>query len=171
MRLRGRAWVYPAPLTTDHILPGQFLDRDGDELKRFALAGIDPGFSERVQPGDFVVSGRSFGAGSGRESAVTCLKLAGVAAVIGESFSRIFFRNCINQGLAAVQLLETDFIRTGDVLEVDLQARTVTNTRTGRVCPIENLTGTSLEILLAGGIVPYVKARLGLPAAERTSPE
>lgn len=163
----GRAWCFPANVTTDDILPGKYLDRANDEVGEFAMAGIDPDFVKKIQPGDFVVAGPNFGSGSGRETAPIALKLAGIALVIAPSFARVFFRNSINIGLPAAIIESVDEIEEGDQLTVDLKARTVTNNRTGWVTPILNLTGISLEILEAGGIVPYTKQRQAQQAAKR----
>lgn len=159
-KLSGRAWVFPGPITTDHILPGQYLDRTNEEVGRFAMAGIDDTFTNSLAQGDFVVSGRNFGGGSGRENAVTALKYAGVGAVIAESFGRVFFRNCINHGLIAVVIDTTDGIDTGDSLEVDLRDHMVRNLTNGSMRGILNLKGTALAILEAGGIVAYTKQHL-----------
>lgn len=158
--LEGCAWVFGDHVTTDDIYPGRYLERPLEEAGRYAMAGVDEGFAARVRPGDFVVAGVNFGAGSSREAAVVALKQAGVAAVIAQSFGRIFFRNAINNGLPAVMVRDTSSIQTGDRLRVDLLGRRVTVVRTGEVLEILNLTGISLDILQAGGIIPYTEARL-----------
>lgn len=158
--LEGAAWVFGDHVTTDDIYPGRYLERPLEEAGRYALAGLDETFASRVQPGDFVVAGVNFGAGSSREAAAVALKQAGVAAVIARSFGRIFFRNCINNGLPAVMVPDTSGIRTGDRLRVDLVAHEVTVLRTGATLPVLNLTGISLAILRAGGLVPFTEARL-----------
>jgi len=157
----GNAWVFGDHVNTDQILPGRFLDRPAEEVGRYALVGLDEIFPDRVAPGDFVVGGVNFGCGSSRETAVLALKQAGVSAVIARSFARIFFRNAINNGFPAVIIGDTAEIRQGDRLRLDLSARTVTDLRTGAVLPVQNLTGTSLEILQHGGIVAYTLARIG----------
>ena len=83
-----------------------------------------------MAPGDFVVGGSNFGLGSSREHAPTIIKIAGVSAVIAESFARIFFRNCINVGLPVVWL-DTENIETGDELEVDLEKGILLNVTKG----------------------------------------
>ncbi len=164
--LEGRAWVFGDHVTTDDIYPGRYLERPLEEAGRYAMAGIDEEFAGRVRPGDFVVAGVNFGAGSSREAAAVALKQAGVAAVIARSFGRIFFRNAINNGLPAVMVPDTSGVRTGDRLRVDLVGRRVTVVRTGEALDILNLTGISLDILRAGGILPYTEVRL---AARRPS--
>jgi 3-isopropylmalate/(R)-2-methylmalate dehydratase small subunit len=158
--LEGAAWVFGDHVTTDDIYPGRYLERPLEEAGRYAMAGVDETFPCQVRPGDFVVGGLNFGAGSSREAAVLALKQAGVAAVVARSFGRIFFRNAINNGLPAVMVPDTSEIRTGDRLRLDLTSRQVTILRTGVSLPILNLTGISLEILRAGGLLPFTEARL-----------
>ena len=156
---QGRAWVFPANVTTDDILPGRYLDRANDEVGQFAMAGIDPDFVKKIQKGDFIVAGPNFGSGSGRESAPIAIQAAGVAAIIAPSFSRLLFRNSINIGLPAVIIDDINDFQSGELLNLDIAARTLTNLQTKREYPIRNLTGISLEILQAGGIVAFTKQR------------
>lgn len=156
----GHAWVFGDHVSTDEILPGRYLDRGIDEVGRYALTGLDETFPERVAPGDFVVAGVNFGCGSSREAAVLALKQAGVSAVIARSFARIFFRNAINNGFPAVIIADPSGIRPSDRLRLDLASRTVINLRGGEAFPVQNLTGTSQEILRHGGIVAYTLARI-----------
>ena len=151
--------AFPGNVTTDEILPGEYLDRRNDEVGQFAMAGLDPKFVGNVKPGDILVAGPNFGSGSGRETAPMALQQAGIAALIAPSFGRIFFRNSINIGLPAVNIRSTEHIEEGDLLIVDLDAGTVVDERTGETYPIQNLRGTSREILKAGGIIAYTKLR------------
>lgn len=159
-RTEGRAWVFGPNVTTDDILPGRYLQCSNDEVGAYVMAGIDPTLAERMSPGDVLVGGANFGTGSGRESAPFAIAHAGFAAVVAPSFGRVFFRNCINIGLPAIVIDSVEDIRTGDTLTVDLSARSVTDASTGVSYMIRNLTGISLEILRAGGIVPFTKARI-----------
>ncbi len=124
------------------------------------MAGIDPEFVKNIENGDIIVGGSNFGTGSGRETAPIAIKLAGISAVIAPSFSRLFFRNSINIGLPAVIIESVNDFNKGDVLEIDFENREVRNKRNSNIHPFQNLNGTSLEILQAGGIIPYTKRRL-----------
>jgi len=160
--LRGRAWVFGDQISTDQILPGRYLDRSYAEVGQFAMAGADEEFAKKVQPGDIVVAGANFGCGSSREAAAVALRQAGVGAVVAPSFSRIFYRNAVNQGLPAVAVPDVEGFLAGDIIEVDLENRRVRNVSRPEVeKPILNLQGVSRQILAAGGIVPFVKARTG----------
>lgn len=156
----GTAWVFRDHVSTDLILPGAYLDRPMEEVGAYAMAGLDPSFPRRIRPGDFVVAGLNFGCGSSREAAVVALKQAGAAAVIARSFGRIFFRNAINNGLLAAIVPDTSAIRQGDRLRLDIGNGTLMILRTGEALRLQSLSGTSLEILEAGGIVPFTLRRL-----------
>ena len=68
-----------------------------------------PKFTNKVKPGDIIVSGYNFGCGSSREHAPIALSALGIPLVIAKTFARIFYRNAFNKGLA---LLEADITST-----------------------------------------------------------
>ena len=157
-----RAHKYGANIDTDVIIPARYLTTtDPTELGAHALEDLDPTFVDRVQPGDVLVAGANFGCGSSREHAPIALKAAGVSAVVAESFSRIFFRNAINTGLAVATCPEAVAgADDGDEIEVDVEDGTVTNVTKGSRHQAEALPPFVLEIASAGGLVPWVKERL-----------
>ncbi len=126
--MKGRARVFGHDITTDEIHPGRYYSTDPEILKKGLMAGIDKNFHSTVKPGDILVAGRYFGMGSGRESAVKAIKLVGIECIIAHSFSRYFFRNCINQGILPLVVRGVDRkIKEGDILEIDMRARTINN--------------------------------------------
>jgi 3-isopropylmalate/(R)-2-methylmalate dehydratase small subunit len=104
MSITGMAWKYGDNVNTDVIFPGKYTYTlsDPKEIAAHALEDLDPGFATKLQPGDVIIAGRNWGCGSSREQAATCLKWAGVGAVVAVSFARIFYRNAINNGLPAI---------------------------------------------------------------------
>jgi len=165
--LRGRAWVFGDGISTDHIAPGRLfhLRTDLPELARHVLEDADPGFAAAVQPGDFVVGGRNFGLGSSREHAPRIIKLAGVGAVLAQSFARIFFRNAINVGLPALQC-DTSQVAAGDELEVDLLAGEVRDLTRELVIPFAPLPEVMVTILEDGGLVEHVRKHGGFALSQ-----
>lgn len=158
---KGKAWKYGDNVNTDVIFPGKYTYSvlQPEEMAGHALEDLDPEFARKVRPGDFILAGRNFGCGSSREQAATCLKYAGVQAVVAKSFARIFFRNAINQGLPVVQSQEAaDNIEQGEEIEVDF-ARGKIMTAEG-VFNFIPLSPSVLEILEAGGLIPYLKKKL-----------
>ena len=162
MVLRGRAHVFGDDINTDYIISGKykFKTLDMNELACHCMEDVDPDFSDKVQPGDFIVAGGNFGCGSSREQAPLVIKHAGVAAVLAKSFARIFFRNAINKGLPAVEC-DTSGIRSGDELEVDLGAGKVANLTRGTQVEIAPLPTVMMEILNEGGLTDYLKKHGG----------
>src|SRR5512132_3862837 len=99
LRFTGPAWVFGDRVDTDQIVSGQLLNAALDEQSRHAFESVCPEFRARFRAGGIIVAGTNFGCGSSRESAPEVLKHVGVAAVVAESFARIFFRNAIAIGL------------------------------------------------------------------------
>ena len=90
MSLKGKAWKFGDSISTDHIAPGRYfhLRTNLPELAKHVLEDADESFAAGLEPGDFVVAGRNFGLGSSREHAPRIIKLAGINAVLAQSFSR-----------------------------------------------------------------------------------
>jgi 3-isopropylmalate/(R)-2-methylmalate dehydratase small subunit len=106
---------------------------------------------QRAIAGGLLVAGWNFGCGSSREHAVTAMIGGGIRLVIARSFSRIYFRNAINNGLAVVSSsAAVDLIAEADQVEVDLAHGRVWTPR-GEVA-FEPLPPELLRILSAGGL-------------------
>jgi 3-isopropylmalate/(R)-2-methylmalate dehydratase small subunit len=158
MIIRGSAWKYGDDVNTDVIFPGKYTYTltDPAAIAAHALEDLDPGFAERVQPGDVVIGGRNWGCGSSREQAVTCLKWAGVGAVIAVSFARIFYRNAINNGLPAIVCpAAVAAIGGGEVVAIDLEAGEI-RCEAGTFT-FEPFSPSVRAILDVGGLIPYLQ--------------
>ena len=156
--LRGKAHVLGDSISTDLIAPGRLfhLRSNLPELAKHLLEDVEPDFAKRIAPGDFLVGGRNFGLGSSREHAPAIIKLAGVGAVLAQSFARIFFRNAINVGLPVLEC-DTSGIEEGDELEVDLEAGTVHALKDDRVVRFPPLPAVMRRILADGGLAEHIK--------------
>jgi len=157
----GRVWKYGDDVNTDVIFPGKYTYTASgrDEIASHALEDLDPTFVDGVQPGDIIVAGRNWGCGSSREQAATCLAYNGVGALIAASFGRIFYRNALNNGLMAIASPQaSQAIQSGETVRIDLD-RHVIVCRAGEIA-FPPLSPSVMRIVEAGGLVPYVKARL-----------
>src|SRR5262245_10759185 len=117
-----RVWVYGDNVNTDVIFPGKYTYtlKTPEDIAAHALEDLDVSFAANVQQGDVIVAGRNWGCGSSREQAVTALKYSGVYAIVAASFSGIYFRNCINQGILPIVCPEPhDVVTTGSSIELD----------------------------------------------------
>lgn len=157
MKRRGKAWVFGDNVDTDVISPGQYLKLTAEEVAKHVMEGADPEFAKKVQPGDMIVAGKNFGCGSSRESAPAALKHAGVGAVIAEFFARIFYRNAINLGLPVLECKQAKEIAEGDELEIDLEKGEIYNLTQNKTYKVTPFPPRILEILQAGGLVPYLE--------------
>jgi 3-isopropylmalate/(R)-2-methylmalate dehydratase small subunit len=125
------------------------------------MAGIDPEFHAKVQPGDVIVAGINFGMGSSAEDAPRSLRDAGIAAIIAESISNIYLRTLINLGLPAIECSGiSSFVEEGHQLEVDLESGTVRSPRNGSSRSFAPFSDHAIAILEKGGLIPYLKSSL-----------
>jgi 3-isopropylmalate/(R)-2-methylmalate dehydratase small subunit len=160
--IRGKVWKYGDDVNTDVIFPGRYTYQPLQpvQMAAHALEDLDPTFAKNVKPGDIIVAGRNFGCGSSREQAATCLKAAGVAAVVAPSFSRLFFRNAINAGLPVIELAKGgEKIKKGDEVEIDFEAGVLRHKGTSYRFPA--LPPEVMGILQDGGLIPHAKKVLG----------
>jgi len=176
--IRGKAYVMGDDIDTDQIIPAQYLFysmSDPQERVKYAQyansgvpagqRGLPDGNVPFVREGEtrsdyvIIIGGRNFGCGSSREHAPFALAEAGCKAVVAEFYARIFFRNCVNGGFLipceTPQRLIGQ-IATGDEVELDAQACTLTNHTTGKVHPLKPL-GDVKPIVEAGGVFEYAK--------------
>ena len=110
-----------------------------------------------VQPGDIIVGGRNWGAGSSREQAVTCLKAAGVKVIVAASFARIFFRNAVNNSVLPVVCPEAAAaIQPGETISVDID-RYVVRCAAGEFA-FQPLSPSVRQIIEAGGLLEMLRA-------------
>jgi len=164
MKLEGNVWKYGDNIDTDVIIPARYLNTtDPKALALHCMEDADQSFAKEVQPGDIIVGGRNFGCGSSREHAPISIKGAGVSCIVAESFARIVFRNAINIGLPILESPQAARdAQKGDRLSIDLVAGTITNQRTGQVYQASPYSETVLQIINAGGLVPYTRNILGI---------
>jgi 3-isopropylmalate/(R)-2-methylmalate dehydratase small subunit len=166
--IRGRARRLGDRINTDYIISSSRKKEtlDPEELKQWLLESVDPAFADSVATGDLIVADEAFGCGSAMEVAVTVVLAAGIRAVIAKSFSRTYFRNAINNGLIPVEC-DTSGISEGDTITVriGLDGVTVANDSTGNEEGASPLPPFVLEILEAGGLVPYLRDRAGFDPA------
>lgn len=155
--MKGKAHRFGDDVNTDYIISGRhkFKTLDMNELACHVMEDLDPHFVKRLKKGDFIVAGKNFGCGSSREQAPLALKCAGVAAILAESFARIYFRNSINNGLPAL-VCDTSGIEDGDTLEIDLESGTIHNVTKGTTIESHPLPRVMLDILSEGGLVHYM---------------
>jgi 3-isopropylmalate/(R)-2-methylmalate dehydratase small subunit len=158
MSEQGRAWMFGDNISTDLIFPGRYVHllSNMPELVKHTLEDARDDYATNVKEGDYVVAGDNFGMGSSREQAPVIIKLSGARAVLAKSFARIFFRNAINVGLAAIEV-DTTGIEEGDKLSVDFTAGKLVDHTNGIERSFEPLPPIMTEILADGGLIAHIK--------------
>ena len=165
--IEGRVWpIVDASgklvddVDTDQIYHNAHLAvTDVDEMGRYAfgnLAGWED-FPAKAEPGDVLVVGANFGAGSSRQQAVDCFRALGVAAVVGVSFGAIYKRNAVNAGWPLVEcpaLAELE-PAAGDVLRVNVETGEAANVTKGTAAAARPFSGVQLDIYRAGDLFAY----------------
>ena len=161
MKVSGKAHVYGDNVDTDVIIPARYLNTpDAQELAQHCLEDLDATFASRVARGDILVAGRNFGCGSSREHAPRAIKACGVSCVIAATFARIFYRNALNIGLPIVECPDAAAaIRAGDAVAVDFDTGVITDETTGRTFRSEPFPPFMQELIAAGGLAAYWRAR------------
>ncbi len=155
--IRGRAHVLGDDVNTDLHCSSKYLPgKDNAYIAQHAFEQLVPGFPARFKEGDVIVAGKNFGINSSREQAVHIMRAMGVAAVVAASFGRQFFRNCINNGLPAVEC-DISGIAQDDGIEIDVGAGCVAvpSRRISRSVPA--LPPEVQAILAAGGLIAFLQ--------------
>ncbi len=152
MRVTGRIWKFGDNINTDLIQPIVAILKPVEEQPRYAFSANRPGWADQVQKGDIIVGGRNFGAGSGRPAARVLLQL-GIAGIIAESMPGLFFRNCVNYGMPAIECPGVHAaVEEGDVVDIDLRQSRVTNARTGQGFDGRKIPEQLYSLMISGGV-------------------
>lgn len=157
----AKIWVLDDDIDTDIIMPTEYLAlKSVDDMRPYAFSPLRPELAGQIQPGDVIVAGKNFGCGSSREQAPEVIKALGIKAIIAKSYARIFYRNCINNGLLLIENADLhDAVTEGGTLEVTPGERIVYE---GKEFEIASLPENLMEILNAGGLVKAMRKRNGL---------
>ncbi len=151
--MKGRAFVFGDEINTDVIAPSEYRHEHRVE---HLMEPIRPDFVDEIQGGEIIVAGEHFGSGSSREIAPTIIQENGIAAVVAESFARIYYRNSVNIGLPAITCPNiTDIVTEGDEIEIDMDEGIITNVTTGETAACELLPEALQGLFDAGGIFEY----------------
>lgn len=161
MIIEGNAVVIESDnVDTDVLYPGPYLNIvDPEEMKDHLFEGLDPSLRKMLNGDTVLVVGDNFGTGSSREHVPLAMKAWGIRAVLGKSFARIFYRNCINLGLPVFTCSEAvDATNPGSTIRIAAERGRVTVDGTSfQAAPLPPFI---LNLILSGGLVQWVRGRL-----------
>lgn len=169
-KIKGRIWVLTTPdgdlfndVDTDMIFHNRYLHiTDVEQMGQYALDNLEgwQDFAQRAQPGDIVLAGANFGAGSSRQQAVDCFRALGIGAIIAESYGAIYKRNAINSGFPIVSFpnLARFFsqFEDGDTLEIDFETGRM-ELNSEQAFRAEPFSRVQMDIFQAGDLFAYGK--------------
>jgi 3-isopropylmalate/(R)-2-methylmalate dehydratase small subunit len=131
-------------IDTDRIIPARFLKSvtfEGlethafeDDRKQLEERGqIHAFWNPRYAGAKILIVNGNFGCGSSREHAPQAIQRWGVRAVIGESFSEIFFGNSVALGMPCLTVSAQDAEALQSAVEADPQAEVTVSVSQGTV--------------------------------------
>ncbi|MDO8588786.1 MAG: aconitate hydratase [Armatimonadota bacterium] len=167
-------------ITTDHIMPAGAkvlpLRSNIPAISEHVFEGVDATFPSRAKAagGGFVVGGENYGQGSSREHAALAPMYLGVKGVVVKSFARIHRENLINFGILPLTLVnpddyeeidQNDEFQMPDLRNVLMSRqpvlKIVDKTKGVEIEARHDLTERQVEIMLAGGMLNYIKLKSG----------
>lgn len=156
--ITGRVWlIRKDDIDTDMIFHNRYLAiTDINQMGQYTFDNLEgwENFAQKAKPGDIIVTGKNFGAGSSRQQAVDCFKSLGLALIIAESFGAIYERNAINAGMPILiaDLVSTN-IKSGQKIKANFKTGKIENLTTGLIVPGQPFSEVQLEIYQRGGLL------------------
>ncbi len=138
-------------ISTDEITPGWVCFHYDEKLGEYALIGLRGNVIRQLDLSknrfDVIVSGRSKGCGSSRETAPYAERVAGARLIVAETIEKIYGQNCTNIGLLTTSDFEVlDRIERGEEIPIEFFT--------------QGLDPISAQIVRTGGLFEYSKARM-----------
>ena len=181
------ALVVGDDISTDEILPAgaRVLPYRSNipKLAEFTFEQIDETYPARAAEtrdtsGHIVVAGANYGQGSSREHAAITPRFLGLRAVLAVSFARIHWQNLANFGVLALEFVDAaDHVRIqqGDVLTLagirealvaGTEIRVRNETRNEIFAVRNSLSTRQVDMLLVGGLIPWLRERRARDAGD-----
>lgn len=157
--IEGKVWIIDEDnIDTDMIYHNQHLAiTDIAEMGKFTFGNLKgwEDYAKRSHPGDIIITGKNFGAGSSRQQAVDCFKSLKNQAILAKSFGSIYERNAINAAfpvLTYTDLSELELINR-DWIEINLKTGCIKNSESGKQIYIEPFSKVQMQIYKKGGLL------------------
>lgn len=161
--ISGTTATFGDYVSADEMLPARFSFLPPQGMAENVLMDVSAEANRKVRTHAIIVAGLAFGYGTGRESPSRALRAAGVRAVIAKSFSRLFFRNAINNGILVIQSpeLAAMAVKDGDEINIELSAGRIRwNRQEFGFAPVAEVVA---NIIAAGNLINYGRQLLAQP--------
>ncbi len=157
--LEGKVWLIPEDnIDTDMIYHNSHLAvTDINEMGQYTFGNLKgwEDYTKKTEPGDIIITGKNFGAGSSRQQAVDCFKAVGNQCILARSFGAIYERNAINAGfpiLSYDDLSELE-LEDRDKIRIDMKKGIVTNLKNGKQVKITPFSEVQMKIYKKGDLL------------------
>lgn len=156
--VKGRVWmIHQDNIDTDMIFHNRYLAiTDINQMGQYTFDNLEgwEDFAKKAQPGDILITGKNFGAGSSRQQAVDCFKSLGVVLIIAESFGAIYERNAINAGLPIMTAnLSQTSIQNGEEIQVDFETGKIERFTDNQQIAGMAFSSVQMDIYQRGGLL------------------
>ena len=157
--LEGKVWIIDEDnIDTDMIFHNRHLAiTDINEMGQYAFGNLKgwEDYAKKSEPGDIIITGKNFGAGSSRQQAVDCFKALGNQAILAKSFGAIYERNAINAGFPVLTYDDISplELENRDTIRIDLIKGTVTNLKNGKQVSIKPFSDVQMKIYQKGDLL------------------
>jgi len=157
--LEGKIWLIARDnIDTDMIYHNQYLTvTDIQEMGQHTFKNLKGwnDYAQKSEPGDIIITGKNFGAGSSRQHAVDCFKSLKNQAILALSFGSIYERNAINAGFPVLTYkdLSNLKLKNRDTVIIDLEKGTITNKRNNISAEIGRFSPVQMKIYQKGDLL------------------
>ncbi len=155
----GKVWIIAKDdIDTDMIFHNKYLAiTDINEMGQYTFDNLEgwKDYAKKSEPGDIIITGKNFGAGSSRQQAVDCFKSLENQIIIAESFGAIYERNAINAAFPVLKYKDLGDLelKDRDTVKVDIKNGTITNLNNNETIQIEKFSKVQMDIYKKGGLL------------------
>lgn len=157
--LEGKVWLINQDnIDTDMIYHNLFLSvTKMEEMGQYAFGNLKgwEDYAKKSEPGDIIVTGKNFGAGSSRQQAVDCFKALKNLAILARSFGAIYERNAINAGFPVLTYKDLNLLelQQRDRIRINLVSGQITNLRNNKTTEAGKFSEVQMEIYKKGDVL------------------
>jgi 3-isopropylmalate/(R)-2-methylmalate dehydratase large subunit len=157
--IEGSVWLISENnIDTDMIYHNRHLAiTDVKEMGKYAFGNLKgwEDYPQKSSPGDIIITGKNFGAGSSRQQAVDCFMALENKAILAKSFGAIYERNAINAGFPVLTYSDLDKLKLKDrdKVVIDLVRGEITNKRNQRTAVISKFSEVQRMIYEKGDLL------------------
>lgn len=160
-KIFGRVWKYGDNINTDIISPPAYMELSVKDAAKYAMSTVDPEFAGACKMGDIFVAEHNLGSGSSRETSPLTLRELGIRTIVAKDYARIFYRNCINVGILAIECANTQSIDKFDEIEIDCEAGVIYNKTKNENYECNKIPEHLMSLVNCGGLFEYLKKNIG----------